>query len=89
MAYPFGALYHGSKWAVEGLTQALAEELPSSMAAVALNPGVINTEMLQSCFGEAAAAYPAADLWAKTAVPFILKIGPRDSGTPLSVPSVS
>ena len=27
MCYPFGALYHGSKWAVEGLSEALHYEL--------------------------------------------------------------
>ncbi|MFK7989723.1 MAG: SDR family NAD(P)-dependent oxidoreductase, partial [Sandaracinaceae bacterium] len=27
MCYPFGALYHGSKWAVEGLSEALHFEL--------------------------------------------------------------
>ena len=34
-----------SKWAIEGLTKAMAEELPSGMAAVPLNPGVIDTEI--------------------------------------------
>jgi NAD(P)-dependent dehydrogenase (short-subunit alcohol dehydrogenase family) len=28
-----------SKWAIEGLTKAMAEELPAGMAAVPLNPG--------------------------------------------------
>ena len=45
------APYCASKWAIEGLTRALAEELPSGMSAVPLNPGIINTDMLQSCFG--------------------------------------
>ncbi len=45
------APYCASKWAIEGLTAALAEELPKGMAAVALNPGVIYTEMLESCLG--------------------------------------
>ncbi|KAK2987008.1 hypothetical protein RJ640_024906 [Escallonia rubra] len=48
------APYCASKWAVEGLTRAVAKELPSGMAIVALNPGVINTDMLASCFGSAA-----------------------------------
>src|SRR5581483_12025554 len=33
------APYCASKWAIEGLTQALAEDLPRGMAAVPLNPG--------------------------------------------------
>jgi NAD(P)-dependent dehydrogenase (short-subunit alcohol dehydrogenase family) len=79
--------YCASKYAVEGLTSSLAQELPAGMAAVALNPGVINTEMLQDCFGkESASHYPSAEDWAKRAVPFLLKIGPKDNGHPLTVP---
>jgi len=36
------APYCATKWAIEGLTQALAQELPPGMAAVPLNPGIIN-----------------------------------------------
>jgi NAD(P)-dependent dehydrogenase (short-subunit alcohol dehydrogenase family) len=35
------APYCASKWAIEGLTLALAEELPRGMAAVPLDPGVV------------------------------------------------
>ncbi len=81
--------YCASKYAVEGLTASLAQELPAGMAAVALNPGIINTEMLQDCFGkEAASHYPEAAQWAKSAVPFLLKIGPKDNGQPLTVPGI-
>jgi len=78
------APYCATKWAIEGLTQALAQELPPGMAAVPLNPGVINTEMLQSAFGSSASAYPAAEEWAKTAVPFLLKLSSKDNGKPLT-----
>jgi NAD(P)-dependent dehydrogenase (short-subunit alcohol dehydrogenase family) len=81
------APYCATKWAIEGLSQALAEELPSGMACVALNPGIIDTEMLRTCFGDAAESYPDADDWARRAVPFILRIGPKDNGAPLKVPS--
>ncbi len=80
------APYCATKWAIEGLTQALAQELPRGMAAVPLNPGIIDTEMLRSCFGGSAAAYPAPEAWAKTAVPFLLALGPRDNGRPLTAP---
>jgi len=80
------APYCATKWAIEGLTQSLAQELPSGMAAVPLNPGIINTEMLQSCFGGSASVYPSADEWAKKAVPFLLKLGPKDNGRQLTVP---
>jgi NAD(P)-dependent dehydrogenase (short-subunit alcohol dehydrogenase family) len=81
------APYCATKWAIEGLSQALAEELPKGMACVALNPGIIDTEMLRTCFGDAAESYPDADDWARRAVPFILRIGPKDNGAPLKVPS--
>jgi len=84
---PEVAPYCATKWAIEGLTQALAQELPAGMAAVALNPGVINTEMLQSCFGAGAAGYPTPERWARAAVPFLLKLGPRDTGRPQTAPS--
>jgi NAD(P)-dependent dehydrogenase (short-subunit alcohol dehydrogenase family) len=80
------APYCASKWAVEGLTQALAQELPEGMAAVALNPGIINTDMLRVCFGSSAAAYPTAEEWAAVAGPFLLALGPRDNGQALTVP---
>ena len=80
------APYCATKWAVEGLTQAFAQELPSGMAAVSLNPGIINTDMLQSCFGGSASGYPSAAEWARTAVPFLLKLGPSDSGAQLTAP---
>ena len=81
-----GAPYCASKWAIEGLTQALAQELPTGMAAVALNPGIINTDMLRSTFAGAAAGYPSPEEWVKIAVPFLLKLGPGDNGKQLTVP---
>jgi NAD(P)-dependent dehydrogenase (short-subunit alcohol dehydrogenase family) len=80
------APYCATKWAMEGLTQALAQELPPGMAAVPLNPGIINTEMLQSCFAVGASNYPLANEWAKTAAPFLLKINSTDNGRQLTVP---
>jgi NAD(P)-dependent dehydrogenase (short-subunit alcohol dehydrogenase family) len=80
------APYCATKWAVEGLTQAFAQELPSGMAAVALNPGIINTDMLQSCFGGSATGYPSPAEWAKMAVPFLLNLGAGDNGKQLTAP---
>ena len=77
--------YCASKWAVEGLTKALAADLPAGMAAVPLNPGVIDTAMLRQCWGGEAASYPKAEAWAETAAPFILQLGPKDNGKSLSV----
>jgi NAD(P)-dependent dehydrogenase (short-subunit alcohol dehydrogenase family) len=82
---PEVAPYCASKWAIEGLTKALAAELPPGLAAVALNPGVIDTEMLRKCFSDGASSYPKADDWARTAAPFILGLGPADNGKSASV----
>ncbi len=82
---PEVAPYCASKWAIEGLTAALASELPDGMAAIPLNPGVINTEMLQSCFGHGAANFPTADEWAVDAVELLLSLTPADNGRPMSV----
>jgi len=76
-----------SKWAVEGLTRAFAQELPRGMAAVALNPGIINTDMLQTCFGGSASGYLSPAAWASSAVPFLLNLGPRDNGQSLTAPA--
>ena len=66
--------------------QALALELPSGLAAVPVNPGIIDTAMLRSCFGDSAAHYPDAEEWAKTAVPYLASLGPRDNGKALTCP---
>jgi NAD(P)-dependent dehydrogenase (short-subunit alcohol dehydrogenase family) len=79
------APYCATKWAIEGLTQSLAQELPPGMAAVPLNPGLINTDMLQSCFAGGANHYPTPEAWAKTAAPFLLKINSADNGKQLTV----
>jgi NAD(P)-dependent dehydrogenase (short-subunit alcohol dehydrogenase family) len=70
---------------MEGLTKALAQELPEGMAAVPLSPGIIDTDMLRSCFGGQASGYPDAETWAKTAVPWLLGLGPKDNGRSLTV----
>jgi len=80
------APYCATKWGIEGLTQAFAQELPEGMAAVALNPGIINTRMLQSCFGASASHYVEPEQWARSAVPFLLDLGPADNGQALTAP---
>lgn len=83
---PQVAPYCASKWAIEGLTRSLAQELPTGMAAVPVNPGIIHTDMLDICFGEDAANYPSVKAWVQKAVPFLLKLKPSDNGMPLTVP---
>jgi NAD(P)-dependent dehydrogenase (short-subunit alcohol dehydrogenase family) len=79
------APYCATKWAIEGLTQSLAQELPPGMAAVPLNPGIINTDMLRSCFASGANNYPPPGEWAKTAAPFLLKLNSADNSKQLSI----
>lgn len=80
------APYCATKWAIEGLTRALAQDLPKGMAAIPLNPGIIDTDMLRSCFGNQAGNYPTAKVWAETAVPFLLGLKAGDNGKPLTAP---
>lgn len=78
--------YCASKWAIEGLSRGLAQELPRGLAAVAFNPGVIHTEMLASCFGGMASSYPSPNQWAQRAVPYLLSLDASDNGRSLDVP---
>ena len=80
------APYCATKWAIEGLTKALAEELPAGMAAIPLSPGIIDTGMLRTAWGDEAGAFHTAEVWATTAAPFILSLGPEHNGRSLSTP---
>jgi NAD(P)-dependent dehydrogenase (short-subunit alcohol dehydrogenase family) len=78
--------YCASKWGIEGITRSLAQELPAGLAAVAFNPGVIDTDMLRSCFGAAASQHASPEAWASAAVPFLLALGPKHNGKALTAP---
>ncbi|CAI0438532.1 unnamed protein product [Linum tenue] len=79
------APYCASKWAIEGLSRSVAKELPDGMAIIALNPGVIHTDMLSSCFGTSASLYQAPDTWAVKAATMILNLTGADNGASLTV----
>jgi NAD(P)-dependent dehydrogenase (short-subunit alcohol dehydrogenase family) len=79
------APYCATKWAIEGLTNSLSQEIPSGMAAVPLNPGIIDTDMLRSTFGGSSSSYPSAQQWVKTAAPFLLEITAKDNGRQMTV----
>ena len=83
---PEVAPYCSSKWAIEGLSKSLAQDIPNGMVSVALNPGVIDTSMLRSCWNENARMYEKPENWAKRAAPFILNINPNDNGASLTAP---
>lgn len=67
------------------LSKALAQELPGGMAATPLNPGIIDTDMQRPCFGVPAQGYANEEQRAKTAVPWLLGLGPKDNECSLSV----
>jgi NAD(P)-dependent dehydrogenase (short-subunit alcohol dehydrogenase family) len=82
---PEVAPYCATKWAIEGLTRALAQELPRDVSAIPLSPGIIDTDMLRTCFGSGAGRYPGPDEWVKTAIPFLLGLGPKQNGKSMSI----
>ncbi|GAQ88974.1 NAD(P)-binding Rossmann-fold superfamily protein [Klebsormidium nitens] len=84
-AAPDVAPYCTTKWGVEGMSRSLARELPRGCIAVALNPGVINTDMLQSCFGSSASMYQTPDTWSRDAADLILSINVNDNGSSMTV----
>ncbi|KAK7348496.1 hypothetical protein VNO80_23054 [Phaseolus coccineus] len=79
------APYCASKWAIEGLSKSVAKEVGQGMAVVALNPGVIHTDMLSSCFGTSASLYQSPHSWAVKAATLILNLTPADNGASLTV----
>ena len=83
---PDVAPYCATKWAIEGLSGALAQELPKGMGCIALNPGVIDTDMLRKCWGKRAELYQNSRDWAKLAVPFIENLSYQDNGKQMSAP---
>ena len=77
--------YCATKWAIEGLTKTLAEELPEPMAAIPLSPGLVDTRMLRTNFGEAAASQQSPEAWVERAIPMILGLSRADNGKSLTV----
>ena len=61
-------------------------EVAGQVVGVSLIPGIIDTDMLWSCFGADAGNYPDPAAWAEKAVPFLLGLGPKDNGKPMEVP---
>lgn len=79
------APYCASKFAIEGLTQSLSQELPQGIVAITLAPGTSDTAMLNKALPEEAGKYPTAEERAKVIVPALLKIQQQDSGKHLSL----
>ena len=81
---PEVAPYCASKWAIEGLSQSLAQELPAPLSCVALNPGIIDTDILRNVWADEAEAYEDPDSWSGAAASLILKLGHEDNGKSLT-----
>ncbi|GJM23104.1 MAG: short-chain dehydrogenase [Planctomycetota bacterium] len=77
--------YCTSKYAVEGFSGSLAQELPSGMACIALSPGVVDTEMLRTCSPDTAAVTPGAEEWSHAAADFVLQLDAQHNGESLRV----
>uniref|UniRef100_A0A0D6R865 3-oxoacyl-[acyl-carrier-protein] reductase n=1 Tax=Araucaria cunninghamii TaxID=56994 RepID=A0A0D6R865_ARACU len=77
--------YCASKWAIEGLTKSVAKEVPSGIGIIALSPGVINTDLLTSCFGASAAMYQSPENWAPHAATAVLGLTAAENGASLNV----
>ncbi|CAE7672830.1 unnamed protein product, partial [Symbiodinium pilosum] len=84
--------YSASKWAVEAIGKTLALELQSAnIAAVTLDPGVVNTDMLaESCTTDEEKAWclqqRSPEDFAKETAPFLLSLGLEDTGRNLVAP---
>jgi NAD(P)-dependent dehydrogenase (short-subunit alcohol dehydrogenase family) len=78
------AAYCASKFAIEGLTKALAKELPSKMVTIALSPLIVWTNSLEKCRhlllpGEyELGVYPHT--WAQFVVPKIMALKRANNG---------
>ncbi|CAL9324554.1 SDR family NAD(P)-dependent oxidoreductase [Streptomyces sp. SudanB66_2053] len=84
------ATYTASKFAVEGLTRAVAQEvaqLRPSVHVVALDPGGgVDTAMLATCLPDEHSTYPSPDAWAENATDYLLHRLPAErSGISLTL----
>lgn len=77
---PEVAPYCCSKWGIEGMSKAMAQECPPGIGVIPFNPGIIDTDMLRSCFEDQARSYPGPAEWAPQAVDTLLSLGPEKSG---------
>ncbi len=81
---PDVAPYCASKWAIEGLTRSVAQELPAGLACVALSPGVVDTDMLRLCLPDTAAACDGPDAWAERNAAYVLALDASHNGQSLT-----
>ena len=83
---PEVAPYCATKWAIEGLTRALAQELPQGLAAVPLNPGIIDTDDAPQHLRRQGRPLPRPVGVGRGRRPVPAGARPKDNGKPLTVP---
>ncbi len=83
------APYCASKFAVEALTASLAEELPSGIFALAVNPGVIATDMLATAFEGDVSMFPGPASLRPAWRALFAGMGPAWSGRSLDLGSLA
>lgn len=77
--------YCATKYAVEGLSGSLAQELPTGLACVVLSPGVVDTDMLRRCQPDVAAVSDGPQAWARRNAECLLALGPEHNGSRLNL----
>jgi NAD(P)-dependent dehydrogenase (short-subunit alcohol dehydrogenase family) len=74
------APYCATKWAVEGLSKALAEEVGDGVVVLAVNPGVVATDMLATCFEGAVGGATPPEECARAFVSMLRRVVPSWNG---------
>lgn len=79
------APYCATKFAVEALSRSLAEEVARGVAVLAVNPGVVATDMLGTCFPDDASSYTPPAVCAAAFVRMLRDAGPAWNGRSVDV----
>lgn len=77
--------YCATKYAVEGLSGSLSQELPAGLACVAVSPGVVDTDMLRKCLPDTARECDGAEAWSHRAASELLALGVAQNGQSVTV----
>ncbi|MHC4955840.1 MAG: SDR family NAD(P)-dependent oxidoreductase [Planctomycetota bacterium] len=77
--------YCATKFAVEAISSSLAQEVAPGVVVIALNPGVVATEMLGTAFAGDVSMYTPPEQCAADFVALLRRLGPADNGRSLSL----
>lgn len=84
-AAPRVAPYCASKFAIEALSSSLAQEVPPGIVVIALNPGIIATDMLAGAFEGEVSTYPTPESLAPKWLRLFRTLGPPSNGKSLDL----